>query len=141
MISKEEKLPVKISRLLELAYNIWWSWNPDARALFRRLDPTLWRTTQHNPVALLQEISPERLDEVARDSLFYRHYNKVMMALDKELENGHTWFSQNYPGQSELLIAYFSAEFGLHNTLPIYSGGLGILSGDHAKEASDLGIP
>jgi starch phosphorylase len=137
----EEKLPVKISRLIELAYNIWWSWNPDARALFRRLDPTLWRTTQHNPVALLQDISPARLNEVARDSLFYRHYNKVMMALDKELANGHTWFNQSYPGQSELLIAYFSAEFGLHNTLPIYSGGLGILSGDHAKEASDLGIP
>jgi starch phosphorylase len=137
----EEKMPEKIKRLPELAYNLWWSWSPDARGLFRRLDLTLWRSTQHNPVAMLQEISKERLDEVAKDVSFYRLYTKVMMALDREVADGHTWFHQTYPEYKDKAIAYFSFEFGLHSSLPIYSGGLGILSGDHAKEASDLGIP
>jgi starch phosphorylase len=141
MTPLEEKMPEKINRLPELAYNLWWSWNPNARALFKRLDLTLWRSTQHNPVQMLQEISPDRLQEASNDSAFCRHYNKVMMELDRELENGHLWFPETYPELSGKKIAYFSAEFGLHNSLPIYSGGLGILSGDHAKEASDLGLP
>ncbi len=135
------KIPESISRLPELAYNLWWSWTPEARDLFKRLDLTLWRSTQHNPVAMLRAISAERLDAVARDASFIRHYNKVIMLLDRELENGHLWFSTTYPELQGQTIAYFSAEFGLHNSLPIYSGGLGILSGDHAKEASDLAIP
>ncbi len=141
MTPLDEKMPEKINRLPELAYNLWWSWNPNARALFKRLDLTLWRSTQHNPVQMLQEISPERLREAANDSAFCRHYNKVMMELDSELENGHLWYPETYPELLDKKIAYFSAEFGLHNSLPIYSGGLGILSGDHAKEASDLGLP
>lgn len=141
MTHLDEKMPAAISRLPELAYNVWWSWNPPARALFRRLDPTLWRSTQHNPVEMLHEITPERLAEVVQDAAFIRHYNKVMMLYDREMENGHLWFSSNYPELRDRTIAYFSAEFGLHNSLPIYSGGLGILSGDHAKEASDLAIP
>ncbi|MFW6042084.1 MAG: alpha-glucan family phosphorylase [Chloroflexota bacterium] len=141
MTRLREKMPEKINRLPELAYNLWWSWNPYARALFKRLDYTLWRSTQHNPVQMLQEISQERLQAAAEDSAFYRHYNKVMMELDREIENGHLWFPETYPELAKRPVAYFSAEFGLHNSLPIYSGGLGILSGDHAKEASDLGIP
>ena len=137
----QDKMPEKIARLPELAYNLWWSWDYDARRLFRRLDYTLWRSTQHNPVEMLLEISPERLEKAAQDSAFYRRYNKVMMAFDRELENGHLWFPTAYPELGGKCVAYFSAEFGLHNSLPIYSGGLGILSGDHTKEASDLGIP
>lgn len=141
MTHLDEKLPAPISRLAELAYNLWWSWTPEARELFKRLDVTLWRSTQHNPVEMLRALSPERLEVVAQDAAFIRHYNKVMMMLDRELENGHLWFSSTYPELRDATIAYFSAEFGLHNSLPIYSGGLGILSGDHAKEASDLSIP
>ncbi len=136
-----EKVPEKINRLPDLAYNLWWSWNYNARALFKRLDYTLWRSTHHNPVQMLHEISPGRLADAAQDPAFYRHYNKVLMELDREMENGHLWFRTTYPELKNSPIAYFSAEFGLHNSLPIYSGGLGILSGDHAKEASDLGIP
>lgn len=141
MTPLDQKMPSKISRLPELAYNLWWSWKPDARALFRLLDETMWRSTQHNPVQMLKEMSEEQLQAAANDSLFYRHYSKVMMELDEELANGHTWFQKHKSQYKGLTVAYFSAEFGLHNSLPIYSGGLGILSGDHAKEASDLGIP
>lgn len=141
MTSLNEKMPEKIERLPSIAYNLWWSWNTNARALFKRLDYTLWRSTQHNPVQMLHEIALQRLEEAAKDPAFYRHYNKVLMELDREMENGHLWFRSAYPDLKDTSIAYFSAEFGLHNSLPIYSGGLGILSGDHAKEASDLGIP
>ena len=137
----EEKIPENISRLPELAYNLWWSWTPQARDLFRRLDYPLWRSTQHNPVQMLQEISPAKLEEAAHDSTFVRHYNKVMIQFDREMKNGRSWFHANYPQYVDKTIAYFSFEFGLHSSLPIYSGGLGILSGDHAKEASDLGLP
>jgi glycogen phosphorylase len=141
MTQFDGKIPEPLGRLPELAYNVWWSWVPEARELFKRLDLTLWRSTQHNPVEMLRAISPERLDVVAHDASFIRHYNKVMMIFNRELENGHLWFSTTYPELQRQQIAYFSAEFGLHNSLPIYSGGLGILSGDHAKEASDLAIP
>lgn len=136
-----EKLPEKINRLSELAYNLWWSWTLEARQLFRRLDYPLWRSTQHNPVQMLQEIKPEKLQAAAQDSAFLRHYNKVMIQFDRAMANGHSWFHTTYPELVNKTIAYFSFEFGLHNSLPIYSGGLGILSGDHAKEASDLGLP
>lgn len=141
MTPLSEKIPAKLSRLPELAQNLWWSWTPDARELFRRLDYPLWRRTLHNPVQMLQEIKPERLEEAAHDSALVRHYEKVMLMFDREQENGRAWFSQTYPQHKDKTIAYFSFEFGLHSSLPIYSGGLGILSGDHAKEASDLGLP
>ena len=136
-----DKVPEKIGRITELVYNLWWSWTPEARRLFRRLDYPLWRKTLHNPVQMLQEISPARLQEAAQDSTFVRQYNKVMMLFDETMKNRGTWFHETYPELSNKTIAYFSFEFGLHSSLPIYSGGLGILSGDHAKEASDLGLP
>lgn len=136
-----DKVPDKIGRITELAYNLWWSWNPIARGLFRRLDYPLWRKTLHNPVQMLQEISPLKLHEAAQDSTFLRHYNKVMILFDETMKNHGSWFYQTYPELTGKTIAYFSFEFGLHSSLPIYSGGLGILSGDHAKEASDLGLP
>ncbi|MDX1412993.1 MAG: alpha-glucan family phosphorylase [Candidatus Promineifilaceae bacterium] len=141
MMSLTEKMPEKINRLPELAYNLWWSWTIDARNLFKRLDYPLWRKTYHNPVEMLNEISMETLEAKARDASFVLLYDKVMMAYDRNMENGHTWFHTTFPGLVDKTIAYFSFEFGLHNSLPIYSGGLGILSGDHAKEASDLGLP
>ena len=136
-----EKVPEKIGRLPELAYNLWWSWTPDARELFRRLDYPLWRKTLHSPVQMLAEISTEKLKASAADPSFYRYYNKVMMLFDEAMSDPKAWFTQTYPEHDGKTIAYFSFEYGIHNSLPIYSGGLGILSGDHSKETSDLGIP
>lgn len=137
----DAKMPEKIGRLPELAYNLWWSWTPEARRLFRRLDYPLWRATSHNPVQMLQDISQERLEAVAADAAFQRLYTKVMMAFDRLSSREGTWYWENYPAMRDRTVAYFSAEFGIHQSLPIYSGGLGILSGDHTKEASDLGVP
>jgi starch phosphorylase len=140
-ISLEGKLPRRIGRLEELAYNLWWSWHRESRDLFKSLDYTLWHTTSHNPVQMLLEVSPERLAQVASDPLFLRQYDAVMMALDADVKNGHLWFPSRYPELTDRPVAYFSAEFGLHRSLPIYSGGLGVLAGDHCKEASDIGLP
>ncbi len=134
-------LPGDLSRLRDLAYNLWWSWTPEARRLFRDLDPTLWHFTKHNPVRLLQDIKPQRLTELAGDPAFIRRYSAVVKAYDGYMGAQETWFTRRHPGRPDLSIAYLSAEFGLHNSIPIYSGGLGILAGDHCKEASDLGVP
>lgn len=136
-----KKMPDKLQRLPELAYNVWWSWNAEAREVFRRLDYPLWRRSQHNPVKVLRLISPAALEVKANDAAFLRRFNKVMIDFDRALANGHSWFHLTYPHLVHKTIAYFSLEFGLHSSLPIYSGGLGILAGDHAKEASDLGLP
>lgn len=141
MISLESKMPEKLKRLPDLADNLWWSWNLDARILFKRLDVTLWRSTQHNPKRMLHDISPEKLEERANDPAFVRYYNKIIMRFDQEMHSTELWYNKTFPQLKDKIIAYFSAEFGLHNSLPIYSGGLGILSGDHVKEASDLGLP
>lgn len=134
-------LPRPISRLNELVHNTWWVWQGDARDLFRTWDYPLWRSTRHNPVKMLRSLTPERADALAKNVSFRRKLDRVMMRFDADMANGHTWFAQTYPELKSRRIAYFSAEFGLHNSLPIYSGGLGILSGDHCKEASDLGVP
>ncbi len=134
-------LPVGLARLQELAHNLWWSWQPAARELFEAIDPTLWRLTHHNPVKLLQELKPDRLVALAEDPAFLRRYSAVLKAYDEYLAAKHLWFTTQHPDLADGVIAYFSAEFGLHNSIPIYSGGLGILAGDHCKEASDLGIP
>ena len=134
-------LPPSLSRLWELAHNLWWSWNPEARALFETLDRTLWKLTSHNPVKLLRELSPERALSASTDLAFLRHYESVLLAFDSYMTASDTWFARHHPEMADSLIAYFSAEVGLHQSLPIYSGGLGILAGDHCKEASDLGVP
>ena len=130
-----------LSRLSELAFNLWWSWKPEARQLFETIDPTLWRLSHHNPVKLLQDVKPDRLTNLTNDPAFVRQYSAVLKAYEQYMSRDGTWFSRQYPQWNDLTIAYFSAEFGLHNSVPIYSGGLGILAGDHCKEASDLGIP
>lgn len=138
----QDKLPLRLSRLEELAYNFWWSWHRSARDLFKMVNRKLWATTRHNPVRILLEIPREQLEELAKDPTFLRQYDAVLLEMDRDLQNGHLWYSQMYPElRKACSIAYFSAEFGVHTSLPIYSGGLGILSGDHNKEASDLGLP
>ncbi len=134
-------IPDRIARLKELAYDFWWSWDPEARHLFEMLDRVLWDRTHHNPVAILRDITAERLKEAVEDPNFLRHYDGVLKRFDSLHTTKDTWVNQNYPGLTDHPIAYFSAEFGLHNSLPIYSGGLGILAGDHCKEAGELGLP
>jgi starch phosphorylase len=134
-------LPPRINRLMELAYNLWWSWHPEARELFATIDRTLWELTHNNPVKLLREISPTHLQVLAQDPSFLRRYDAVMIAFDAAMTRRDTWFSNTLPDLAGATIAYFSAEFGIHSSLPIYGGGLGILAGDHCKEASDLGVP
>ena len=133
-------LPARIAGLEEIAYNLWWSWHPQARSLFKMLDRTLWRKTHHNPVNLLHSCQPERLQAIAKEPAFLQDYDVVMAELKDYLKADKTWYKEIYP-QGGPSVAYFSAEFGVHNSLPIYSGGLGILAGDHCKTASDLGIP
>lgn len=135
------KIPHRVHRIGELAGNLWWSWHREARDLFKMLDYTLWRATSHNPVEMLLEVSPERLAEVASDPLFLRQYDAVMMALDADVKNGHLWFPTHYRGLTDRPVAYFAAEFGVHQSIPIYSSTSRLLAGDYAKEASDLGLP
>src|SRR5438034_2099114 len=136
-------MPARINRLYELAYNLWWSWHPEARALYSTLDPDLWEEVGHNPVRFLSEVRPESLEVAANRADYLERYDTILSNFDAYMHppKQKTWFSQNYPELGERTIAYFSAEFGLHEAIPIYSGGLGILSGDHCKEASDLDLP
>lgn len=136
-----ENLPDRISRLGELAYNLWWSWESQARALFRRLDLTLWRTTNHNPIRMLQEMSSEAFRKAIGQEGFLEHYDSIIERFDQYMTGRSSWFAHTHPEAAQCEIGYFCAEFGLHNSLPIYSGGLGLLAGDTCKEASDLGIP
>ncbi|MGD8472685.1 MAG: alpha-glucan family phosphorylase [Anaerolineae bacterium] len=133
-------IPDRVRRLVDLADNLWWSWHPPARNLFKAVSYPLWRSTRHNPVRMLQLANPQRLEALARDPDFLSLYDRVIDAFETDLSNGHLWFSEEHPDLHRP-VAYFSAEFGLHGSLPIYSGGLGVLSGDHCKEVSDLGLP
>jgi starch phosphorylase len=134
-------LPDRLQALEELAYNLRWSWDHDTINLFRRLDRTLWEESGHNPVLMLGSISQDRLQELAQDDSFVAHTDAVATALRDYVANPRTWYQKEYGPASDPLVAYFSMEFGLTESLPIYSGGLGILAGDHLKAASDLGVP
>jgi starch phosphorylase len=134
-------IPQRIARLHDLAYNLWWTWHPEAQALFETVDPELWQSSEHNAVRVLMEAAPERLAQLAGEGDFLAHYDAVMAAFDAYMQPADTWFGRAFPEAAGKTIAYFSAEFGLHESLPIYSGGLGVLAGDHCKEASDLGLP
>jgi starch phosphorylase len=135
------ELPDRIRRLAELAYDLWWSWSQDAREVFRTLDYPLWRLTAHNPVKMLQLIPRSTIDTAAADPAWIARYDKAVARLDAARTSRRTWFQQQYPDAGGQTIAYFSAEFAIHQSLPIYAGGLGVLAGDHCKEASDLGVP
>jgi starch phosphorylase len=133
-------LPDRLHRLPELAADLWWTWNAEAREVFRRLDYPLWRQTAHNPVLMLRLVPQDMLNGAATDAAFLRSYDAALEALDAARSAKDTWWQDRFPGITGP-IAYFSAEFALHQSLPIYAGGLGVLAGDHCKEASDLGIP
>ncbi|MBE1444380.1 alpha-glucan family phosphorylase [Paenibacillus sp. OAS669] len=134
------KLPKAIERLPEIAYNLWFSWNSEALELFARTDRNRWDQFVHNPVRLLMETEPEVWEALIHDEDFIHHYDRVIQQWD-DYCNEQTWFQKTYPDFVSYKIAYLSAEFGFHESLPIYSGGLGVLAGDHCKSASDLGIP
>jgi len=132
-------IPEKLSALNDLAHNVWSLWNYEAVSLFNRLDPDLWESTNHNPVLLLNLIAQEKLRAVAEDEGFLSHFNRIVADFRFYMQQP-TWYGGRHP-DAKAAIAYFSAEYGLHESLPIYSGGLGVLSGDHLKSASELGLP
>jgi len=134
-------LPERVHGLANLTRNLWWSWQLDARELFHRIDHQLWESTRHNAVEFLRQVAPERLEQRAQDPACLELYDAVMRRFGLLAERNGTWFASRYPELLDRSIAYFSAEFALHRSLPIYSGGLGVLAGDHCKEASDLGVP
>jgi starch phosphorylase len=134
-------LPRRINRLGELAYNLWWTWHPDAQRLFSRIDAALWERLAHNPIRFLQRLERASLNAVAQDNAYLENYDHVFTIFDDYMKNESSWASTHHPELRNRPIAYFSMEFGLHETMPVYSGGLGVLAGDHLKEASDLGLP
>lgn len=137
-----EKLPYTLKPLANLAYNYWWCWTGDRISIFRNIDPEAWDRLEHNPVAILKYADPNRLSQLASDPTYIKRVAKVAQQFDRYMNEPQTWASRVAPQISrDRPVAYFCAEFGIHESLPIYSGGLGILAGDHLKSASDLGVP
>ncbi|HEX5043441.1 MAG TPA: alpha-glucan family phosphorylase [Candidatus Polarisedimenticolaceae bacterium] len=137
----EMEIPPDLARLRDLAYNLWWTWTPRARQLFEAIDPVRWHH-YHSPVELLINVEPRRWEPLLKDASFLAEYRAVIDALDRYLAgSAAAWFPRTYPDFQGGPIAYFSTEYGWHEALGIYSGGLGVLSGDHCKSASDLGLP
>ena len=136
------KLPITLKPLAEIAYNYWWSWTPERISLFRNIDPETWQKCNHNPVALLRFADQVRLSQLANDPIYIKRVTSVFKQFQRYMSEADTWASRVAPQISPTSpVAYFCAEFGIHESLPIYSGGLGILAGDHLKSASDLGVP
>jgi starch phosphorylase len=140
-ITVNPQLPKRIEKLSEISNNLWWSWNTEFLRLFQKIDKDLWEESEKNPVKFLKRVSQEKLDNASKNAMFLKEYDKLVDNFENYMKSKNTWFSNKYPENKNDLIAYFSAEYGLDQTIPIYSGGLGILSGDHLKSASDLGIP
>jgi starch phosphorylase len=134
-------VPERISGLVDLAYNLWWSWNPAVKLAFKQLNPLAWSESVHNPVRMLHELPEETLLAAAKNPLYLRHYDIVMSRFRHELDIRNRWFASRNTHDHNLTIAYFSAEYGLQHSLPFYAGGLGFLAGDHLRESSDLGLP
>ncbi|MHC4606753.1 MAG: DUF3417 domain-containing protein, partial [Planctomycetota bacterium] len=128
-------------RLTAVAKNLWWSWTPEAIAVFRELDPVLWREVGHNAVRFLRKTTPERVQERAAELALVSRINYIYHRMNEYLQSEHHWANVRCGGFRNRPIAYFSAEFALHESMPVYSGGLGVLAGDHLKSASDLGVP
>jgi starch phosphorylase len=139
--TEHRSLPPQLERIGDLATDLRWSWSPEARQVFRRLDYTLWRATAHNPARMLWLVSNEKLEAAVQNPQFMLLYDRALAALDAARGGHDTWWSRRFRSLGEQSIAYFSAEFALHQSLPIYAGGLGVLAGDHCKEAGDLGVP
>ena len=126
--------------LHQLAHNLWWTWNQEAQEIFQPLSPRCWQNLYHNAVAVLHEVSDCELRVRLQDRDFARQVRAVLDSFNAYLKEGKTWGREHAPQLLQNPVAYFSAEFGFHETLPISAGGLGILAGDHAKSASDLGL-
>lgn len=138
----KSNLPTPLRRLADLAYNYWWSWTEERVSLFSAIDPAQWQACNYNPVALLESVPSERLWQVAEDPHYLNRLYRLAHQFDVYLRDYDTWASRVAPELTpERPVAYFCMEFGLHESLPIYAGGLGILAGDHLKSASDLGVP
>ncbi len=133
------RLPDNLRPLEEMAYNLLFSWNPEIIALFRRLDRRLWEETGHNPVLMLSQLSRHRIEELSQDEAFLSYMQRVYQEFKTYLTTPH--FAPFFTPEKNLLVAYFSAEFALTDCLPMYSGGLGVLAGDHLKSSSDLNLP
>jgi starch phosphorylase len=140
-VKVKPKIPESIARVHELAYNVWWAWNLEAQLLYQQIDSDLWSKSNHNPVKFLLEVTQEKLEKVSKEKRYLELYNKVFSHFDAYMKGEDTWFQKSFPDYSNQMIAYFSAEYGIHESLPIYSGGLGVLAGDHVKSASDNGLP
>ncbi|TSA21418.1 MAG: DUF3417 domain-containing protein, partial [Betaproteobacteria bacterium] len=134
------RVPARLQRLHELADNLWYGWEKPARSLFSRLQPKLWEAVGHNPKAFLKRIDESRLEEAAKDYVFLDNYNRVLSSFDTYMGSALER-NADLKFKEDDLIAYFCAEFGIHESFPVYSGGLGILAGDHCKTASDLRLP
>lgn len=134
-------LPVRLDALPAIATNLSWSWSRNGRQLFQLIDPPLWERTGHDPVALLRQTDPARLTACTHDAHFLELYRREVdrLATDATIDNG--WFAKTYPNLTSRPVAYFCAEFAVHSSIPMYSGGLGVLAGDQCKSASDLGVP
>lgn len=139
--SQEAGSDALYEKCMALAKNLWWSWHPEVTSIFRDIDPIRWRQLDHNPIALLREFNPERLSVRASEMVLHSRVNYAYRRLQEYLESQGTWASTHAGVLGAKPVAYFSAEFGIHESLPIYSGGLGVLSGDHIKSASGLGVP
>ena len=134
-------IPPRLRGLTDLAYNLWWSWHPEARILFKQLNQLAWKASIHNPVRMLRDTPQEFFLAAEKNEEYLRRYDIIMNRFRRYMNTTTGWFREEYPGSRALTIAYFSAEYGLHHSLPMYAGGLGFLAGDHLKECSDLGVP
>ena len=134
-------VPKRVKRLGEISNNLYWTWRPDARRLFRRLDPELWERVGHSPVEMLRDIAQDRLEAAAQNPEYLALYDEVVGAFDAYMKRSESWFSERSSGKPKDVYAYFCMEYGWHEAVALYSGGLGVLAGDHTKAASDLGVP
>lgn len=128
-------------KLLDLAYNFWWTWHPEALEIWRRIDPVLWRDTRHSPIDFIERLDKDQMQRISKDSSLHITLNRIISTLNQYMRNTQTWGNKMAGALRARPVVYFCAEFGIHESLPFYSGGLGVLSGDHLKSVSDLGIP
>ncbi|MDZ7821339.1 MAG: alpha-glucan family phosphorylase [Candidatus Marinimicrobia bacterium] len=140
-ITVRNEVPEELKELKDFSYNLWWGWQPKALKLFRQLAVDLWHEVEHNPLKLLKQISQKELNEKSNDPAFLSLFHEVMKDFNHYMTRKDTWFNTQHQDRNDFRVAYFSAEFGVHESVPVYSGGLGILAGDHCKSASDLGVP
>lgn len=138
---KRQDIPERISGLAELADNFWWSWHNEARILLKMLSRSAWKLSIHNPVKMLSNMDKTVIKKSQKDPKFLKQYDIVMDKFKHDIEKEDSWFSDNITNSKSSMIAFFSAEYGFHHSLPFYAGGLGFLAGDILKESSDLGIP